>query len=80
MFLEKINQDGKPISEEKSDLKGLSISFGMIIMAMVGIPYGVTFLFPTYSVWRGPPPKRPRHILKLFCNFGYRREAVRMFT
>ena len=63
------------MSEEKSDLKGLGISFVIIVLVMVGIPYGVTFLFPTQGVWRGPPPKRPRHILKPFCNVGYRREC-----
>ena len=41
------NQKGKPMSEEKSDLKGLGISFVIIVVTMVGIPYGMTFLFPT---------------------------------
>ena len=35
------------MSEEKSDLKGLGVSFVIIVLVMVGIPYGVTFLFPT---------------------------------
>ena len=52
------------MGEEKNDLKGLVISFVIIVLVkvslagfyseaevkrniMVGIPYGVTFLFPT---------------------------------
>ena len=52
------------MSEEKSDLKGIVISFVIIVLVkfslagfysepevkrnpMVGIPYGMTFLFPT---------------------------------
>jgi len=37
----------KTVSEEKSVLKRLGISFVIIVLVMVGIPYGVTFLFPT---------------------------------
>tara|TARA_B100001057_G_scaffold180301_1_gene180997 strand:+ start:664 stop:771 length:108 start_codon:yes stop_codon:yes gene_type:complete len=34
------------MSEEKSDLKGLGISVVIILLAMLGIPYGMTLLFP----------------------------------
>ena len=33
--------------DESSDLKGLGISFVIIIGFMIGIPYGMTLLFPT---------------------------------
>ena len=35
------------MSEEKPDLKGLGISVLIILLAMLGIPYGMTFLFPS---------------------------------
>ena len=68
------------MSEEKSDLKGLGISFVIIVLVMVGIPYGVTFLFPTQDVWRGPPPKRPRHILKLVSRWLHARMLACIIT
>ena len=40
------NLNKKNLSEEKSDLKSFGISFVSIVMAMVGIPYGMSFLFP----------------------------------
>ena len=35
------------MSEDNSNLKGLGISFVLIILAMVGIPYRMIVLFPT---------------------------------
>ena len=35
--------------DESSDLKGLGISFVIIVGFMIGIPYGMTLLFPTWS-------------------------------
>ena len=44
---EVFNNSGEPMSEDNSNLRGLGISFILIILAMVGIPFGVTLLFPT---------------------------------
>ena len=44
---ELFNNSGEPMSEDNSNLRGLGISFILIILAMVEIRFGMNLLFRT---------------------------------